>query len=452
MSTRFTKGFDGISLKGANSAIPTGYEGSNVPDDFSLPSCTIEDVDRALFNLFNEELPFFYKLEKETRRIPVIFATGERFAILRRKRPLRDNSGALILPLISILRTGVQQENTKGAPPGENFPLVIKKRLSKDDVDYQRLINKLNLQNADDVASAGNLEGRNINVASSSNRYAARPGTLATRDPASKASLATRMGHLLKPDLTKNIFEVITIPPTKFFTVTYNVTFWTQYTQQINDLMAVMMSAYIEMRMRTFRLETDKGYWFVAYVASQFSSDNNFDDFSDSERIVKCSFDIEVPAFLIAPNYVGAKNPLRRFVSTPKLVFETLGFSGQLRSQQVQGPISGDPDKFILQDLDDSNANFPGATIAGNAIAASDSRNLRDGQTAYDKRTADIGGAVGGVQRVTAVNLLIDPFTDKKLQTPLRSQTITAKGEVLYKNMNDGTENVDIRILENIRT
>ena len=64
MSTRFTKGFDGISLKGETSSIPLGYEGSNIPDDLHLPSCTIEDVDRALFNLFNEELPIILQARK----------------------------------------------------------------------------------------------------------------------------------------------------------------------------------------------------------------------------------------------------------------------------------------------------------------------------------------------------------------------------------------------------
>ena len=95
MSTRFTKSkTDGVS-------IPTGYEGNNIPDDLTVPSCTIEDVDRALFNLFNDDLPLIYQQKNETKKIPVIFATGERFAVLRRKRPLRDNQGALILPLIS---------------------------------------------------------------------------------------------------------------------------------------------------------------------------------------------------------------------------------------------------------------------------------------------------------------------------------------------------------------
>jgi len=30
--------------------IQSGYQGSNVPDDFHIPSCGIGDVDRAFFN------------------------------------------------------------------------------------------------------------------------------------------------------------------------------------------------------------------------------------------------------------------------------------------------------------------------------------------------------------------------------------------------------------------
>ena len=36
--------------------LPTGYEGENVPDDFSIPSCGIEDIDRAVFELFDKRL------------------------------------------------------------------------------------------------------------------------------------------------------------------------------------------------------------------------------------------------------------------------------------------------------------------------------------------------------------------------------------------------------------
>ena len=78
MSTRNYKN------KNDSFSVSTGLEGSNIPDDFDIPSCTIEDVDRSIFSLFDKELPFSYKHKSGTRRAPVIFASGERFAVLRR--------------------------------------------------------------------------------------------------------------------------------------------------------------------------------------------------------------------------------------------------------------------------------------------------------------------------------------------------------------------------------
>ena len=124
----------------------------NIPKDFDLPNCSIEDVDRALFELFNKDLPFFYKHKEGSKRAPVIFASGERFAILRRKKPLRDKSGVLILPLISIMRTGITQSPSIGAGTNQNQRVVVKQRLSERDPEFQRVINRAGLRNAEDSA------------------------------------------------------------------------------------------------------------------------------------------------------------------------------------------------------------------------------------------------------------------------------------------------------------
>ena len=34
------------------------FDGNNVPDDFDFPSIGIENIDRAVFDLFNEVLSF----------------------------------------------------------------------------------------------------------------------------------------------------------------------------------------------------------------------------------------------------------------------------------------------------------------------------------------------------------------------------------------------------------
>jgi len=139
-------------------AIPKGYEGLDIPDE-QLPPCTVEDVDRALFELFDKELPFQYSSKDGMLRVPVIFATGERFAILTRKKPLRDKNDALILPLISIMRTDIKQDVDSGMGPGQTAPLVLKRQISKDTSEYKRLVGEMGFRNADDIASVKSRDG-----------------------------------------------------------------------------------------------------------------------------------------------------------------------------------------------------------------------------------------------------------------------------------------------------
>ena len=439
MSTRFTKS------KADSQSISMGYEGSEVPEDFSIPSCTIEDVDRALFDLFNDEIPFYYKLEEESRKIPVIFATGERFAILRRKRPLRSKSGALILPLISILRSGIEQTQTKGGGPGQTQPLTIKKRLHKTDPLYQRLINKPGLINQDNLAAdehfTEGLKKRGI-----------KPGMVASRRDPMRSSIKMRSGMLLVEELSnKNVYEFITIPPIKYFTTTYEISFWTQYTQQMNHMITALMSAYQDMHQRTFRLETAEGYWFVAYVQPGLSSDNNFSDFSDQERLVRYSFSVEVPAYIVNPSYPGAPNALRSFSSATDISFDIIQPKGKMIAVTAAGPPSGDPAKYILEDLRSEDADLPGTALLGkDGKASSDSTNITEGTDALEGDGVDIGGATTGADFVMAPELGVNPFTGETYEVPIPPIISTAKGESTYKDLGDGKINPGFEVLEEI--
>ena len=109
MSTRDSIKDPNINPASVQDRIKSGLEGQNIPADFYLPPCGLEDIDRALFNLFDKELQFSIDQRGESRKVPVIFATGERFALIKRREPLRDENEALILPLISIRRTSIDQ-------------------------------------------------------------------------------------------------------------------------------------------------------------------------------------------------------------------------------------------------------------------------------------------------------------------------------------------------------
>ena len=435
MSTRFTKVGDD------NNSLATGYENPNVPEDIHIPACTIEDVDRALFNLFNEQIPLFYKLGNEMRRMPVIFATGERFAILRRKRPLRDKAGALILPLISIQRTGISQDGSRGFGVGDLGPQIIKKRLAKSDINYQRWINKFGLKHQDNaVASEHKLSGKGKGT---------KPGQIATRDATPMVGLEYRQGRLLKKDLGKNIFEIITLPPAKFFQANYEVVFWTQYTQQMNDMLTAVMSSYQDMRKRTFRLETTEGYWFVAYVGSDFSSQTNFDDFSAEERIVKYQFNVEVPAFTVAAHTPGMPNPVRSYETSPKVVFEMLGVNNELETAPKGGIFSGDPGKYTLQDMNQPDDLLPADYINQDGTATVDPRVLRKGINAPHLSSVTIGGATAGKLSFRTLSLSIDPFTGERYGASNRPVVVT-KGEAGYKDLDSGETSPAVEPLGNI--
>ena len=155
MQTRYNK------TQLAPGVIQSGYEGSNNASNFSLPSCGIEDVDRAFFELFDKVLPFSYKSKKdsELRKVPVVFASGERFALAAKKSPIRDNQGALILPLISISRSGIEQTASKGLGVSEHFnEMVVKKRVSSEDPLFQALQNSNGFLNTGRQQSASSSE------------------------------------------------------------------------------------------------------------------------------------------------------------------------------------------------------------------------------------------------------------------------------------------------------
>ncbi len=364
MTTRNFKN-NGIFKDGSSS---TEYD---IPDNFTLPNCNIEDVDRALFALFNEQLPFSYEDKKGKKRVPVIFATGERFAILRRKQPLRDRAGALVLPLISIMRTGIEQEPGMGMSTNQTVPMVIKKRLTKEDQVYQRIVNREGLANSDEL-SISFTASKSV---SADDPQKSSDDSDSTRFAIENFKVPNRLPIDYRPKLGNNIFEIITMPPPKYYTATYNVTFWTQYTSQMNDLIMSMMSLYQSYGQRSFKIETPKGYWFIAYIASSLSPGNNFDDFTDEERLVRYSFDVTVPAYLVGSVVPGGQAVVRRSFSAPVFSFTTETVTKiASRSKITAGIQSGKPEDYVLDDIRPTDEPLPGQSIAAKSDADVDSR------------------------------------------------------------------------------
>lgn len=329
--------------------LPTGYEGDNIPEEFSIPPCGIEDIDRSVFTLFDKVIKFNFKSRAgNVDHVPVIFAGGERFGMLKSRKPLRDSNGVLILPLIAIVRDSIDQSETAGGMRGigqDTGDFVIRTRLDKMDRRHQNLRNKLGLQNQVDVAAPSHETTRTTTVNGTT------VGTLGTRSATGARKWDLSRGEVLSPDLSDNIVEVITIPFPEFFSVKYTITFWTQYLEQMNSLLEQLMAAY-HAQGNQFKLETPKGYWFVGFVDDEVTSDSNFSDYTDEERVVKYTITMRTSGYLVAPRREGQRSPFRRYLSAPSIEFVTRDAPSGLESTSPYGAGSGDPEKFTLSDTD----------------------------------------------------------------------------------------------------
>ena len=99
------------------------------------------------FHLFDKRLNFSIEVDGEAKKVPVVFAAGERFALTRRSANFRDVNNTLILPIISIERGTIDYSpglGTYGTPIAtrDQISYTVKRRLDSADRDYQNIINK----------------------------------------------------------------------------------------------------------------------------------------------------------------------------------------------------------------------------------------------------------------------------------------------------------------------
>jgi hypothetical protein len=310
MTTRFDAR-DGVNY--GVQGVKSGYDG--LKGDLTIPSCGIEDVDVAMFNLFEKEINLYVggNEDVEARKVPVIFAAGEKWALLKKGKPIRDRNNSLILPLITIMRTKIEQ-NMKDDINGRGInqqtgEIVVRRRLDKSDRSYQNLINKIFINNQTNVAV--NPEDPSVLTQVTTDREI---GQL-------QDETFVKSGALLQGHRKNNIFETIVVPSPQFYTVKYEVVVWAQYTQHMNQLAEKLMSSFLPQG-QCWKLTTPKRYWFIASVDGGIDSETNFDDMASGERFIKLKMNITVPAYVWLSAAPGVPIPIKRYVSTPIISFD----------------------------------------------------------------------------------------------------------------------------------
>ena len=328
----------------------------NIEDFQELPSCGVEDLDKAVYDLFAEKLPFYYRTKDTQERMPAIFASGERAVMLKKRRALRDNTGALILPVISVLRTGLEQdpEGYGLTPSGEE--MLLKKKIYRSNAEYKREKNFEGLKNADYTIKENVKDGH----------FSKREYHLGDSHPSIRKN-------------SQNIYEYYTMPVPRFFKCTYEITFWCQFQKQLNAALEALMDFY-NTPARAFTLETEKGYTFTANIDGAITQDNNVDSLTDAERIVRASINLTSYGYIINPDYPGSISSVKRYVTQPKIVFETnIGTVPQILKSS--GLTSNDPNNYIEEDWADEFGNLPGSGLGNTVLNEENEADVTIGNT-----------------------------------------------------------------------
>jgi hypothetical protein len=274
----------------------------------------------------------------------VIVPSGEHWSLIKRGGAIRDKHGALMLPLVSVQRTGISQSQTDDiAARGTNQmtgALVIKKRVSRADPGYQAWLNAKRLKNQKNSRSPVVTDD---------------PYQLTEQVQSIQQETSDQDRLLTDPTFeSDHIWEIITIPSPQFYTAEYSVSMWCQYTVHMNQLIEQLLSARLPQG--GYRVITPAGYWFIATPDEKFEPEPIRTEIT-SERLIKCKFELKVPAYIVASSAPGIP-PGSRSYTVPGQMSVEFGSSSETDGEPLTREV--DPDSLADQPRDANEHPYRG--------------------------------------------------------------------------------------------
>ena len=243
--------------------LPPGFKEGTLKELGMLGS-SIETIDYAITSWLKEDLKLSATTNEGFTEVPVLWQTPERSFQIKNDQSLRDDAGALKLPVISIERTGIVKDPTrKGSyqahvysneKNGRTGRMVIAKRIKED-------------------------KTRNFAVASG-----ARSNTDAIR-------------QRNYPRVNKKIvIQTLSIPIPVYINVDYKITIKSEYQQQMNELLAPFIVR--PGQINSFVL-TRNGHSYECFVEQSFAHNNNVNNLQEEMRMFSTDITIKVLGYLI---------------------------------------------------------------------------------------------------------------------------------------------------------
>jgi len=265
-----------------------------VSEELISPS-TIETIDGALTN-FVHQLDIFCTTHESWKKAPIIWTSAERSFQVKNNKDLRDDNGMFIKPVITIERTGITKNLNKKGSVYANIPAVNDEKGGT--ITVARIINQDKTSNFENASAERNHNQWN---------YRTRRAT-------------------------QVVYETITMPLPIYIEVTYKISLYAEYQQQLNEMMSPFLITGAGIN---YKIITKDDHRYEAFVQSDFSHTNNLANLSSDERKYQTDVTIKVLGYLIG---AGANQ------EQPRLVRRQNAVAIKIPRERV---IVGDINEFI---------------------------------------------------------------------------------------------------------
>jgi hypothetical protein len=243
--------------------IPSGSGNTFSLKEIGMLASTLESIDMALVSWI-KELELSAIGNEGFASVPVLWQAPERAYQIKNEKSLRDDAGALKLPLISVERTGATKDpSRKGSfqaqiyssdKNGRTGRMVLAKRIVQD-------------------------KTRNFAVATG----------VRTNTSGDRQRYYPRVNK-------KVVIQTLSIPIPIYMNIDYKISITTEYQQQMNSLIQPFMSRTGQIN--SFVMKRN-GHLYEAFMDQTFTSNNNVAALAEDSRVFKSEINIKVLGYLM---------------------------------------------------------------------------------------------------------------------------------------------------------
>ena len=234
--------------------------------ELGMLASTLETIDYAMVSWLKEDLKLSSTTNEGFTSVPVLWQTPERSFQVKNEKELRDYSGALKLPLLSVERTGVTKDPSKKGSFQAHYYSKDKNGRSGRWVIAKRLVED---------------KTRNFAVATATRGAQETGGT--------KQRYYPRVNK-------KVVIQSLSVPIPVYINIAYKIIIKTEYQQQMNELLQPFIARTGQINAFTMKRN---GHLYEAFIDQGFSHNNNVSNLGEDMRMFTSEVTINVLGYLI---------------------------------------------------------------------------------------------------------------------------------------------------------